>query len=133
MRPITHADGHDFPGLVDERHESSDTLNPSATRYSPSLPHQFQLWKRQRSESIEAVIKPKIGAYCEIVRSETIDVKAVESIAPNGRSTMFGFVCQPDLGRFTPAPAPDGQLFAHVWLRVGNGDLRLDPCWLLDR
>jgi hypothetical protein len=75
------------------------------------------------TESIEAVIKPKIRAYREIVASGTIDhhfgldnlavlfvttndkrmrnmMKAVESIARNGRSKMFGFLCA---GRTSPA------------------------------
>ncbi len=100
------------------------------------------------SESIEAVIKPKIRAYREIVASRTIDshfgidnlrvlfvttnekrmrnmMNAVESIARNGRSTMFGFACRPDLAGFTRAPAPDGTMFREPWPRVGTDDLRL--------
>ena len=100
------------------------------------------------SESIEAVIKPKIRAYREIVASRTIDshfgidnlrvlfvttnekrmrnmMNAVESIARNGRSTMFGFAFRPDLAGFTRAPAPDGRMFHEVWRRVGHDDRRL--------
>jgi len=101
------------------------------------------------SESIEGVIKPKIRAYREIVASGMIDdhfginnlrvlfvttnekrmrnmTKAVESIARNGRSTMFGFACRPDLAGFVRPPAPDGRMFREPWRRVGNDPLRLD-------
>ena len=101
------------------------------------------------SESIEGVIKPKILAYREIVASGIIDdhfgidnlrvlfvttnakrmrnmIAAVASIAREGRSTMFGFACRPDLGQLAGAPAPDGRLFAEPWLRAGRDDLRLD-------
>jgi hypothetical protein len=101
------------------------------------------------SESIEGVIKPKIRAYREIVASGMIDdhfginnlrvlfvttnekrmrnmTKAVESIAHNGRSTMFGFACRPDLAGFVRPPAPDGRMFREPWRRVGNDPLRLD-------
>ena len=90
------------------------------------------------SESIEAVIKPKIRAYREIVASGMIDdhfgidnlrvlfvttnekrmrnmMTAVASIARNGRSTMFGFACRPDLGQLAGAPAPDGRMFHERW------------------
>ncbi len=73
------------------------------------------------TESIEAVIKPKIRGYREIVASRAIDehfgidnptvlfvttsetrmrnmIAALASIARNGRSAMFGFGCRPDLG-----------------------------------
>jgi hypothetical protein len=53
-------------------------------------------------------------------------MKAVESIARNGRSTMFGFACRPDLASFTRAPAPDGRMFHEVWRRVGHEDRRLN-------
>jgi hypothetical protein len=101
------------------------------------------------SESIEAVIKPKIRAYREIVASGMIDdhfgidnlrvlfvttnekrmrnmMAALASIARNGRSTMFGFACRPDLGQLAGAPAPDGRMFREPWRRVGHEDLRLD-------
>jgi hypothetical protein len=101
------------------------------------------------SESIEGVIKPKILAYREIVASGMIDdhfgidnlrvlfvttnakrmrnmIAAVASIARGGQSTMFGFACRPDLGRLAGAPAPDGRLFTHPWLRAGRDDMRLD-------
>lgn len=101
------------------------------------------------SESIEGVIKPKIRAYREIVASCVIDdhfgidnlrvlfvttsekrmrnmIAAVASIAKNGRSTMFGFACRPDLGQLAGAAAPDGRLFSQPWRRAGNDDLRID-------
>jgi protein involved in plasmid replication-relaxation len=101
------------------------------------------------TESIEAVIKPKIRAYREIVASGTIDdhfgidnlrvlfvttnekrmrnmMEAVVSIAANGRSTMFCFACRPDLGQFMHASAPDGRLFREPWRRAGHDDWRLD-------
>jgi hypothetical protein len=109
----------------------------------------FALEADMGTESVEAVIKPKIRAYREIVASGTIDnhfgidnlavlfvttnekrmrnmMKAVESIARNGRSTMFGFACRSDLGQFTRAPAPDGRMFREPWRRVGHEDRRLD-------
>jgi hypothetical protein len=108
----------------------------------------FALEADMGPESIEAVIKPKIRAYRQIVATGTIDehfgidnlgvlfvttnekrmrnmMKAVESIARNGRSTMFGFACRPDLAGFTRAPAPDGRMFREPWRRVGNDDLCL--------
>jgi hypothetical protein len=109
----------------------------------------FALEVDMGSESIEAIIKPKIRAYREIVASRTIDrhfgvdnlrvlfvttnekrmrnmMRAVESIARNGRSTMFLFASRPDLGQFTRTPAPDGRMFRDPWRRVGHDDYRLD-------
>jgi hypothetical protein len=109
----------------------------------------FALEADMGSESIEAIIKPKIRAYREIVASRTIDrqfsidnlrvlfvttnekrmrnmMRAVETIALNGRSTMFLFACRPDLGQFTRAPAPDGRMFRESWRRVGHDGYRLD-------
>jgi hypothetical protein len=111
--------------------------------------HYFALEADMGSESVKAIIKPKIRAYREIVASRTIDrhfgidnlrvlfvttnekrvrnmMRAVESIARNGRSTMFFFTCRPDLGQFTRAPAPDGRMFRDPWRRVGHDDCRLD-------
>ena len=101
------------------------------------------------SESIEGVIKPKIRAYREIVAAGMIDdhfgignlrvlfvttnekrmrnmIAAVASIAREGRSTMFGFACRPDLGKLAGAPATDGRMYAQPWLRAGRDDMRLD-------
>jgi hypothetical protein len=111
----------------------------------------FALEADMGTESIEAVIKPKIRAYREVFASGTIQaqlglddfsfrvlfvttnekrmrnmMKAVESIARNARSTMFCFACRPDLAQFTRAPAPDGRMLRERWRRVGNEDLRLD-------
>jgi Replication-relaxation len=100
------------------------------------------------SESIEATIKPKIRAYREIVATRTIDdhfgfdnlrvlfvttsekrmrnmMAAVASIARNGRSTMFGFACRPDLRQFSTAAGPDGQMFSLAWQRVGFDPIAL--------
>jgi hypothetical protein len=102
------------------------------------------------SESIEAVIKPKIRAYREIFSSGIIHhqfgendpllrvlfvttnetrmhniMAGVESIVRSGRSTMFAFACRPDLGQLGGAPAPDGRMFAMRWQRVGYEDLSL--------
>ena len=112
----------------------------------------FALEADTGTESIEAVIKPKIRAYRQIFASGAIHehlgiddlsfrvlfvttnekrmgnmMKAVESIARNGRSTMFGFACCPDLGRPSDALPPSGRMFAHAWLRVGCDDLSLAP------
>jgi hypothetical protein len=109
----------------------------------------FALEADMGTESIEAVIKPKIRAYRQIVATHTIDdhfgidnlvvlfvatnekrmrnmMKAVESIARNGRSTMFAFACRPDLSSFTRASAPDGRMFRESWHRVGHRDLCFD-------
>ncbi len=109
----------------------------------------FALEADMGTESIEAVIKPKVRAYRQIVATGTIDdhfsidnltvlfvttnekrmrnmMKAVEAIARNGRSTMFGFAYRPDLAGFTRAPAPDGRMFHEEWRRVGHDDRRLD-------
>jgi len=110
----------------------------------------FALEADMGTESIEAVIKPKIKAYREIVASAAIDrhfgvhglslrvlfvttnekrmrnmMRAVESIAKNGRSTMFCFACRSDLGQFTRAPAPDGRMFRDPWRRAGENDVFL--------
>jgi hypothetical protein len=108
----------------------------------------FALEADMGTESIEAVIKPKIRAYREIVASGVIDdhfgidnlrvlfvttnekrqrniMNAAKSFAKNGRSTMFCFACRPDLTSFTRAPAPDGRMFSQPWQRVGREDLRL--------
>jgi hypothetical protein len=113
----------------------------------------FALEADMGTESIEAVIKPKIRAYRELVASGAIHehfgdgnlglrvlfvttnkkrmrnmMKAVESIARDGRSTMFCFACRPDLSRFARAPAPDGRLFLDAWLRAGHEEARLSDC-----
>jgi hypothetical protein len=95
------------------------------------------------SESIEGVIKPKIRAYLEIVAAGMIDdhfgvdnlrvlfvttnekrmrnmIAAVASITREGRSTMFGFACRPELGQLASAPAPNGRLYAQPWHEPGT-------------
>jgi hypothetical protein len=92
---------------------------------------------------IEAANRPKIGAYCAIVASTAIHrrcgvddlsfrvlvattgekrlrnmMEAVESIARNGRSTMFRSACRPDLALVQPRAA-----FREPWRRVGNAGL----------
>ena len=102
-----------------------------------------------RMKKIEAVIKPKVRAYREIVASRMIDdhfgidnlrvlfvttnatrmrnmIAAVASIVRDGKSTMFGFACRPDLGQIAGTPVPDGRLFVAPWLRAGRDALRLD-------
>ena len=101
------------------------------------------------SESVEAIIKGKIRAYREIVASYVIDdhwgidnlsvlfvtlsekrlrnmIRAVASIANNGRSKMFLFACRPNLDDFARAPAPDGRMFREGWRRVGLEDWRFE-------
>ena len=53
-------------------------------------------------------------------------IAAVASIARDGRSTMFGFACRPELGQLAGAPAPDGRLYTQPWLRAGRDEIRLD-------
>jgi hypothetical protein len=53
-------------------------------------------------------------------------MRAVESIARNGRSTVFGFACRPDPAGFTRALAPDGRMLREPWRRVGHEDFRID-------
>ena len=122
----------------------------SRTRSSPSTSAYFAIEADTGSESIEAVIKPKIRAYREIVASGMIDdhfgidnlrvlfvttnekrmrnmMAAVASIARDGRSTMFGFACRPDLGQLAGAPAPDGRMFPRsVGAGSGMRIMRLD-------
>ena len=53
-------------------------------------------------------------------------IAAVASIAREGRSTMFGFACRPDLGQLAGAPAPDGRALCATVARAGRDDMRLD-------
>jgi hypothetical protein len=53
-------------------------------------------------------------------------IAAVASIAREGRSTMFGFACRPDLGHLAGAPTPDGRLYRQPWTRAGRDDMQLD-------
>lgn len=98
------------------------------------------------TESIKAVIVPKILAYREIVAGGVIDdhlnidnltvlfattsemrmrniMDELASIARNGRSTMFAFRAEAAFGEFLRTPAPTGRLAAAPWRRVGYDDL----------
>jgi hypothetical protein len=100
------------------------------------------------TESIKAVIVPKILAYREIVAAGVIDehlgidnltvlfattsevrmrniMNELASIARNGRSTMFAFRAETAFGEFLRAPAPTGRLATSPWRRVGHDDLIL--------
>lgn len=100
------------------------------------------------TESIIAVIVPKILAYREAVASGAIDghlgidnltvlfattstsrmqrmMDELTKIARNGKSTMFGFRAEPTFGEFLAKPAPSGRLIASAWHRVGHADLSL--------
>jgi hypothetical protein len=100
------------------------------------------------TESIKAVIVPKILAYREIVADYIIDahlgidnltvlfattnatrmknvMRELATIATNGRSRMFGFRAETSFGDFLRTPAPSGELFSAPWARVGHDDLVL--------
>jgi hypothetical protein len=100
------------------------------------------------TESIKAVIVPKILAYREIVAAGGIDdqlgmdnltvlfattsevrmrniMDELASIARNGRSTMFAFRAETAFCDFLRAPAPTGRLAVSPWRRVGHDDLIL--------
>jgi hypothetical protein len=102
------------------------------------------------TESIKAVIVPKILAYREIVAAGVIDdhlsvdnlcvlfattnetrmknvMDELALIARNGKSTMFGFRAERGFGDFLRTPAPSGRLFTAPWKRVGHDDLILAP------
>jgi len=98
------------------------------------------------TESITAVIVPKILAYREIVANYIIDahlgidnltvlfattsetrmknvMRELSHIAVNGRSRMFGFRAETAFGDFLRTPTPTGELFSAPWARVGHDDL----------
>lgn len=100
------------------------------------------------TESIKAVIVPKIVAYREIVAAAIIDdhlgidnltvlfattsemrmrniMDELASIARNGKSTMFAFRAETLFGDFLRTPAPTGRLATAPWRRVGHDDLIL--------
>ena len=111
----------------------------------------FALEADKGTESIKAVIVPKILAYREIVAAGIIDdylgvdnlrvlfattsakrmrhmMDELEKIASNGKSTMFGFRVDEAFGDFLKAPSPTGRLISAPWERVGHPDLILaDP------
>lgn len=100
------------------------------------------------TESIKAVIVPKILAYREIVAAGIIDdylgidnltvllattnvtrmqniMDELARIARNGRSTMFAFRTEAGFGDFLRTPPPSGHLLTSLWHRVGHDDLIL--------
>jgi len=108
----------------------------------------FALEADKGTESITAVIVPKILAYREIVAAGIIDdylgvdnlrvlfattshkrmrnvMAELEKIARNGKSTMFGFRVDATFADFLKAPIPTGRLFNAPWARVGHPDLIL--------
>ena len=111
----------------------------------------FALEADKGTESITAVIVPKILAYREIVAAGIIDdylgidnmrvlfattsrkrmryvMDELAKIARNGKSTMFGFHVDEAFDDFLNSPSPTGRLFTAPWERVGHPDLILaDP------
>jgi hypothetical protein len=108
----------------------------------------FALEADKGTESIKAVIVPKILAYREIVAAGIIDdylgvdnlkvlfamtsakrmrnvMDELAGIARNGRSTMFAFRAEDAFDDFLKAPIPTGRLFSAPWARVGHPDLIL--------
>ena len=108
----------------------------------------FALEADKGTESIAAVIVPKLHAYREIVAAGIVDdqfgfdnltvlfvtlsetrmrniMAQLAKIARNGRSTMFAFCAEPVFGDFLRTPAPTGRLLTSPWQRVGNEPLKL--------
>ena len=100
------------------------------------------------TESVTTVIRQKILAYREIVASGIIDdylgvdnlkvlfattsakrmrhmMRELETIARNGKSTMFGFRAEDGFDDFLKAPKPNGNLYRERWARVGHPDFSL--------
>jgi hypothetical protein len=111
----------------------------------------FALEADKGTESISAVIVPKILAYREIVGNCIIDdhlgidnltvlfattnvtrmkniMGELQKIARKGRSVMFAFRAEKDFAAFLKTPAPTGRLFREPWARVGCDDLVLADC-----
>jgi hypothetical protein len=108
----------------------------------------FALESDKGTESIKAVIVPKILAYREIVAAGVVDdhlgvdnlkvlfattsVKRMANVmdelarvARNGKSTMFAFRAEETFDDFLKTPAPTGRLFFAPWARVGHPNLVL--------
>lgn len=108
----------------------------------------FALEADKGTESIKAVIVPKILAYREIISDYVIDahlgidnltvlfattsetrmknvMTELSRIAKDGRSRTFGFRAEPGFGDFLRTPSPTGRLFSAPWARVGHDDLFL--------
>ena len=102
------------------------------------------------TESIKAVIVPKILAYREIVAAGIVDdhfgvdnlrvlfattsmvrmkniMQELSLIARNGKSTLFAFRAETGFGDFLRTPPPTGRLLTSPWARVGHDDLILAP------
>jgi hypothetical protein len=100
------------------------------------------------TESIKAVIVPKILAYREIIAAGVIDdylgvdnlrvlfsttsrkrmlnvMKELASIARGGKSKTFGFRVDDTFDDFLKSPSPTGQLITAPWERVGHPDMIL--------
>ena len=129
------------------------TLNGERTSIEPDAlfgigERNYALETDKGTESIRAVIVPKILAYREIVASGIIDewlgidnltvlfatpsdvrrrniMRELETIARHGRSAMFGFHADPALASFMQATPPSGRYATMPWARVGFDDLRL--------
>lgn len=103
------------------------------------------------TESIRAVIVPKILAYREIVAACIIDewlgidnltvlfatanetrmrniMSALKTVAREGRSAMFAFHADPSFAGFMQSAPPSGRYATLAWKRVGFDDLVLAPC-----
>ena len=110
--------------------------------------HVYALEADKGTESIRAVIVPKILAYREIVADHLIDdwlgvdnltvlfatpsevrmrnvMLELKQIARNGRSSMFGFRADPAFAEFMQTMPPSGRLATAPWARVGFEDLFL--------
>ena len=108
----------------------------------------FALEADKGTESVTTVIRQKILAYREIVASGIIDdylgvdnlkvlfattsakrmrhlMRELETIARNGKSTMFGFRAEDGFDDFLKAPKPNGNLYRERWARVGHPDFSL--------
>jgi len=106
----------------------------------------YALEADKATESIKAVIVPKILAYREIVSAGIIDeylgidnlrvlfattsearmrniMQELALIAKHGKSTLFCFRAESGFGDFLKTPAPTGRLFNAPWRRVGYPDL----------
>jgi hypothetical protein len=100
------------------------------------------------TESISAVIVPKMRAYREIVGAGIVDahlgvdnltvlfattsvrrmqhmIDALAKIVTGGKSRMFAFRAETGFGEFLRKPSPSGRLFSDEWRRVGHGDLTM--------
>jgi hypothetical protein len=100
------------------------------------------------TESVRAVIVPKILAYREAIATLAIDdwlginnltilfatpsetrmrniMRELEGIARGGRSARFGFRADPAFAEFMQSAPPSGRLTTAPWARVGYPDLIL--------